>query len=221
MPPQSLRRHFSFSGSKIDVARNAVMAISVFMRFHSKRDAVMLYESVINEMGRRGGVLPQGEIYHLATLAEDGMFVADLWESRETFDAYAQAKLIPLTVKRGLVSPEVEYGDLHGTIDGACSSTHGISVVAHWDGNAEELLRKYDAVHATIDSANVAAGLVFQWSCKRAGGISLAAHWRSREECAAYTRGAFHEALRSAAMPPPRLNYYDVYNAMDGRRVRV
>jgi hypothetical protein len=120
-----------------------------------------------------------------------------------------------------LVSPEVEYGDLHATTDGGCASTRGIGIVAHWEGDAEELLGKYDAVNATLDNANLTSGLVFQWLCKRAGGICLTGHWRTREECEAYTHGAFHEALRSAGMPPPRVQLYDVYNAMDGRGVHV
>jgi hypothetical protein len=193
------------------------MAISVFMRFHSERDAIMLYESVINEMGRRGGTVAPGELYHIAALAHNGMFVADLWESREAFNAYAQAKLIPLTAKRGLFSPEVEFGDVHNILEGAAFSPRGTGVVAHFEGDVDDLLRKFDKAAGKIGNPNVSNGLVFQWCAKHAGGICITAHWRSREECEPFMNGSFSEALRSAGMPRPRLDIYDVYNCMDGR----
>jgi hypothetical protein len=197
------------------------MAISVFMRFHSTRDAIMLYESIINEMGRSGGVLPAGEVYHLAALATDGMFVADLWESREAFTAYAMAALIPLTAKRGLFSPEVEFCDVHSTAGGGTPFTRGTVTVTHLNGNVEELLRKYDTVETKLGFPTAPEGLVFQWCAKRPEGLCITAHWRSREEAETFVHGALAEALRSTEMPLPSVEIYGIYNTMDGRSVHA
>lgn len=191
------------------------------MRFYSSRDAIMLYESVITEMGRHGGTLPPGEIYHLAALATNGMLVADLWESREIFKDYAMTALMPLTAKRGVFSPEVEFCDVYKIIDSGVSFTRGAVSVAHFDGNAEELLHKYGELEKQLGFPAVPAGLVFQWSAKRPEGLCAVGHWRSREEAEQFANGVLSEALRSAAMPEPRIEYYDVYNTMDGRNVRV
>lgn len=196
------------------------MAISVYLRYHSARDAILLYNSIIKEMGRSGGVVAPGEIYHLAALAQEGMFVADLWESREAFDAYARSTLIPLTAKRGLFSPEVEFCDLHRTIDGESSSTGGSVAVVHLEGDTEELLRKYDLMEPRLAS-NIPTGLVVQWSAKRPAGMCITSHWRGREDCEAFITGPFSEALRLVGLPQPRLEFYDIYNSMDGRRVHA
>jgi hypothetical protein len=197
------------------------MAISVFMRFHSGRDAIMLYESIITEMGRRGGILPPGEIYHIAAFATNGMFVADLWQSREVFKEYAMAALMPLTAKRGLFAPEVEFCDVHRMIDSGVSFKHGAVSVAHFEGNVDELLRKYEQTTEKLGFPAVPPGLVFQWSAKRPEGICVTSHWRSREEAERFLNGALAGALRTTGMPQPRLEYYDVYNTMDGRNLRV
>lgn len=197
------------------------MAISVFMRFHSTRDAIMLYESTMKEMGRSGGALPPGEVYHLAALAADGMFVADLWESREIFTAYAMATLIPLTAKRGLFSPEVEFCDVHRIAGGGASFAGGSVTVAHLNGNVEELASKYDELETKLGFPTVPEGLVFHWSAKRPEGICVTTHWRSRENAEHFLNEAFPKAFQSTGMPQARLEHYDVYNAVAGPTVHA
>ena len=198
------------------------MSISVFMRFHSGRDAVMLYDSVIAEMGRHEGTLAPGEIYHLAALAPNGMFVADLWETREAFNDYAMTALIPLTAKRGLFSPEVEFCDVHRMVGGSESYNGGTVTVAHYDGNVDELVRKHDELEMKLGFPdNLPPGLLFQWSARHPERVCLIGHWRAREDADLFMSGPLAEALRSSGLPQPSVNIYEVYNTMDGRSVRA
>jgi heme-degrading monooxygenase HmoA len=178
----------------------------------------MLYDSVIKEMGRAEGSLPSGEIYHLAAHTTGGGLIADIWESRETFDAYAKSALIPLTAKRGLFSPEVEFCDVLSMKGGEAAFTRGIVTISHLYGNLEDLLSKSEGLETKLA---VPEGLLFAWCAKRADGICYTAHWRSRDDAEAFINGAFQEALRSAGMPRAQIESYDVYNTMDSRRVHA
>jgi hypothetical protein len=194
------------------------MAISVFMHYHSGRDAVVLYDSVINEMRQRGRAVQEGLVYHLAAVVPHGMFVADAWETREAFNVFAAAKTVPLTEKRGLMSPEVEFADVYRMIAGAGSSTGGCGVVAHFDGDADALLRQYDELGAQAGLNQAPPpGLIVRWCAKRPTGLCTVDHWLSRENFENFRDGVLTQTMRSVGMPSPRFEFYDVYNTVDGR----
>jgi hypothetical protein len=197
------------------------MAISVFMRFYSSRDTSMLYDSVIKEMGRHQGSLPAGEIYHVAARASGGGLVADLWEGREAFDAFAKTALIPLTAKRGIFSPEVEFCDVWRTFDGGVKSTRGVVALTHLDGNVEELLSKSGELEKKLGFPAIPDDLIFTWLATRSQGICYTGHWGSRENAEKFINGPLAQGLRSLSMPPARVEFFDVYNIMDGRSIHA
>ena len=197
------------------------MAISVFMRYQSGRDAVTLYESVVGEMRLHGEAIREGLIYHLAAVVPHGMFIADAWETREAFNTFALAKTLPLIEKRGLVSPEVEFGEIYQTVEAANSLAHGCALVTHFDGNVDDVLRQLDEACAMAGLASAPAGLLYHWSLKRQGGICTVGHWQSREDWERFYSDAYGPAMRAAGLPEPRLEFYDIYNTIDARAVNA
>ena len=196
------------------------MAVSVFMRYRSGRDAVMLYESIIGEMRLRGQAVREGLLYHLAAVVPNGMFIADTWESRDAFSIFAAAKTIPLTERRGLTSPEVEFADVYGVTSGAGSSAHGCGIVSHFNGDPDDLTLRYEAATEESGFANVPPpGLIMHWSAKRPTGICTVDHWLTTADCETFRSGAFDDALRSAGIPAGRVEIFEVYNTIDGRRM--
>ncbi|WP_346958279.1 hypothetical protein [uncultured Arthrobacter sp.] len=61
------------------------------------------YDEINKLMGLTpGGPGPDGSISHWATMTDRGLQVTDVWKSREQFDAFAQEKIMPLSVKAGI-----------------------------------------------------------------------------------------------------------------------
>jgi hypothetical protein len=60
------------------------------------------------------GDQPPGGMYHVAAFGENGLRVVDVWESAESFQAFAQSRLIPGTKQVGIESePRVEVFPVH------------------------------------------------------------------------------------------------------------
>lgn len=194
------------------------MAISVFLRFTSPRDPSILYNSIVDEMQLRAGEPAAGSVYHLASILNDGMFIADVWQSFDEFKAFVVAKMIPLTEKRGLLSPEFQFGEVHRLVDGPASSDHGLLVVLRFDGDCDELMRRCDLINEAIDFSNSPPeGMIFHWSAKRPGGIYMVHHWLDRRSYDAFLDTGIEDALRAAGLPHPQREYFDVFSTIDGR----
>jgi hypothetical protein len=198
------------------------MAISVVLRFRREGDVMKYYDAVIDDMGLRGGGAPKGAIYHFAARSPDGLFVADTWETRDAFEQFSRDQITPLGEKHGFSAPEIEYSDVFETIDGGISSKGGTGMVATFEGNTDELCRIIDKVNERMGAAkNPPPGLVFHEATKRPNGVRIIDHWTSRADFERFLNGRLGEALQGLGAPQPRVEYYDVYNTIDGRRVRV
>ena len=53
---------------------------------------------------------PKGGMYHVAAVDDEGLKVVDVWNSPEEFQAFAEAKLMPVTQKLGITEqPNVKF----------------------------------------------------------------------------------------------------------------
>jgi hypothetical protein len=198
------------------------MPISVFMRFQSSRDPLMLYNAVISEMGVRAGATPPGWIYHIAGAVPHGLLIASTWETREAWMEFTRNKTIPLTEKRGVLAPEVQVGNVHNIVDGGIPAKRGTMVVATFCGNVERLMRQYDEASEKVGLMKAPPlGLVYHWASDCRTSFNIVDHWRSREEFERLYDSLLLETLRSVGMPQPRIEYYDVCNSIEGPRVHA
>lgn len=198
------------------------MAISVMLNFRTTGDALKMYDAVVDDMGLRGGAPPKGAIYHFAARTPDGLFVSDLWETRDAFDTFARDQISPLSQKHGFSAPDIEYSDVHEMIDSGMSANGGAGIVATFAGDTDELLRSVDEVNRRINVAkSPPPGLILHAATRRPDGVRIVDHWRSRDDFERFLNGALGEALRAVGFPQPQIQFYDVYNVIDGRRVRV
>ncbi len=77
------------------------------------------YDRVIEKMGFSPGGKGADEAYfHWATKTDDGLLVVDVWESEADFNAFAEAKIGPLTAEEGLAPPEVTAHEVHNYLTG-------------------------------------------------------------------------------------------------------
>ena len=187
------------------------MAISVVMRF-TVPDALPIYDAIIDEMGVRDNSAPGG-IYHWVAQTSDGLIIADVWASREEFDRFGNEKLRPLTAKHGVSPSSMEIAEVYKMYPGSGSSKKGVGVLVEADGDAKELLAKYDAANEKTGLPNKApAGLIMHAMTSTPNGIRAIDHWQSREDFDRFAQSQLGPALQAVGMPPPRMEFFEVYN---------
>jgi hypothetical protein len=80
------------------------MAIAVVLEFPG--GTLEQYDEVMEKMGLTdGGDTPEGALFHWVTKTGDGIRVTDVWETRETFERFAQEKIGPITQEVGVPGP--------------------------------------------------------------------------------------------------------------------
>jgi hypothetical protein len=74
------------------------------------------YQNGVDALEAAGSGRPDGRIYHVAALQEDGSFIInDVWDSAETFDAFGQI-LMPILIESGVEPVEPKIYPVHNTI---------------------------------------------------------------------------------------------------------
>jgi 8-oxo-dGTP pyrophosphatase MutT (NUDIX family) len=92
------------------------MAVCLLMQFAGVDAGT--YEEVMEELGLRGANpdWPSGIISHVAGFTSDGMYVVDVWESQEDFDAFVESRLQPaFEAVGGIPEPQVTKFDVHNS----------------------------------------------------------------------------------------------------------
>jgi len=99
------------------------MAVGVQLDF---RGATLdQYDGALERMGLlRGGPSLPRELFHWVTKTDDGIRVIDVWETREAFEQFVEAKLRTVAPEVGLpFPPEMQFFDVHNYFAGG-----------HWRG---------------------------------------------------------------------------------------
>jgi hypothetical protein len=73
------------------------------------------YDQVVQKMGfQPGGAGAPGGLFHWVTETPNGFRVNDVWETREQFEAFADAKIGPLSQEAGMTTPPTtEFYEIH------------------------------------------------------------------------------------------------------------
>ena len=89
------------------------MAVGVQLDF--KGATLEQYDEVVKRMGfRPGGPGAPGGLFHWVTKTPEGIRVTDVWNSRETFETFAQEKIGPITQEVGIPEPpEIQFFEVH------------------------------------------------------------------------------------------------------------
>jgi hypothetical protein len=80
------------------------MPVGVILEFPGA--TLAQYDEVIDKMGlTKGGQGPPGALFHWVTATDEGIRVTDVWESRETFERFAEEQIGPFTQEVGVPGP--------------------------------------------------------------------------------------------------------------------
>jgi heme-degrading monooxygenase HmoA len=89
------------------------MAVAVEMKFRGASTGQ--YDQVIERMGLvQGGEMPPGGISHFVARTDDGLWIVDVWESKEQFEKFAQEQIGPYSREAGITEePETRFYEVH------------------------------------------------------------------------------------------------------------
>jgi hypothetical protein len=73
------------------------------------------YDRIVEKMGLTpGGATPPGALFHWVAATDSGVHVVDVWESKETFEQFAQEQIGPYSREVGIEDePEMTLHDVH------------------------------------------------------------------------------------------------------------
>jgi hypothetical protein len=75
------------------------------------------YDEVVRRLEQVGAGSPPGRSYHFAWAGQDGVEVFDLWDSRESFEAFGET-LVPIMNEVGADPGEPVVLEIHNMIVG-------------------------------------------------------------------------------------------------------
>ncbi len=76
------------------------------------------YGQVIKDLEAAGHGNPEGRLYHISSLEEDGsIIVMDIWESLELLDEFGKT-LLPILKNNGVTPVEPQVYPVHNVIEG-------------------------------------------------------------------------------------------------------
>jgi hypothetical protein len=88
------------------------MAVCLIMQFGVL--SVDKYDDVMRTLDLDRTGWPDGQISHSAGVSPEGLFIVDLWRSREAFERFLETRLKPVFAKvGGIPQPRVTMFPLH------------------------------------------------------------------------------------------------------------
>ena len=89
------------------------MAIAVIVEFPGA--TAEQYDQVIAKLGLRpGGPAMPGQLSHWVSVTDGGTRITDVWESRDSFEMFAEKKMVPAVTEVGVPGPpKIEFCDVY------------------------------------------------------------------------------------------------------------
>jgi heme-degrading monooxygenase HmoA len=177
-----------------------------------------LYESINEAMGIRGDAdAPEGLISHQACTTEDGMLVADVWESREAFDRFVAERLGPALGAASVPEIEPSIYEVHNHIPQGAGTAANVLLIADAPGfttNVYDQLTSRMAAHGGDGSTHPA---VFHVAARTADGMIFVDAWDSAESFGAFAEQQLAPAADQVEMPELTPRFLPIHNRTRGR----
>jgi len=91
--------------------------MSFVLRFTPKGFTASKYDEVIKQLNAAGAGAPKGRSYHVCFGDPNNLFVSDIWDNMEDFQAFGKT-LLPIMQSLGLDPGEPVILPVHNTIVG-------------------------------------------------------------------------------------------------------
>ena len=91
--------------------------MAILMIHDGEGDTLEHYDQLIQRLEQAGQGTPPGRLSHVTARKGGGYIVADVWESQEAFDRFAQV-LAPLLQQVGVTPAQSQIYPVHNVITG-------------------------------------------------------------------------------------------------------
>ena len=193
----------------------------VLMLLEMPGATVEQYEQVNEVMGISGDAdAPEGLVEHVVGVDDDGLIVADVWESEEALGRFVEQRLRPALEKAGVPpGPEPRVHPVHNRLEGAGTEANVLLIVEMDDGPDvyDQVTSKMDA--HTADGSNHPS--VSHTAAKTdAGGLLVVDLWASPEEFGGFAEEQIGPAAAEAGMGPLEPRFVPVHKRIRGQAAR-
>ncbi len=176
------------------------------------------YDRVNEAMGISGGAdAPDGLIQHVCAVTDDGQVViADLWESADKLQAFAETRLGPAIAQLGLPESEPQVMPVHNTTRGRSEDPAVLVLIDVPSGTTDQ----YDAMLAQMPAHFTADGhpaFIHIAARKNDGGMVVADVWPSPEAFGQFAEEQIAPAAQSAGVTDIQPRMHRVHNTIRGR----
>lgn len=183
------------------------------------------YDDVVAKM-QLGGQLPPGALFHCAGAGPGGgVRVLDVWESDAAFQAYAEARIRPLSAEAGLLPPEILRFEVENVRDhGKPRGTMTFLQVVRLDFDADA----FHSADAEVIAGGLPSGGVYHVNGPLPeGGWIVADGWTSRAARDRFMAERIAPVMQARGATPPAIEDLEVHNtlepaaAADSMRARI
>jgi len=159
---------------------------------------------------------PEGLIYHVAAIADDGLVMADLWRSEEDFERF-------FTERAGEAMAQAEVGEVKHTVARVHDHTDGTGteeatlVIIESDDLTPEM---YDQMRSEMPShaeGNNHPAVSHIAAVKEDGSFVVVDVWESPEAFAAFAQSEIGPAGASVGLGPVEPRIHPVHNTMKSK----
>jgi len=162
-----------------------------------------------------GGPGPAGLLSHWVSVEEPGMFMTDVWDSREHFEEFARDEIGPLSRQAGVTAPpKTTFDEVHGylTAGAGAAPTAPVAVIMEFADD----IQKYDEVLELMGLTPRGPGpdgCLFHWATAIEGVIRVTDLWQDRATFEAFSETQIGPYAAKAGMAPPESTVVrDVYD---------
>lgn len=156
---------------------------------------------------------PEGLIYHVAAVADDGMVITDLWRSEEDFERF-------FGERAGEAMAQADIGDVKHTIaqvhdhTGGTGTEEATLVIIEADDLTPEL---YDQMRSEMPShaeGSTHPAVSHVAAVKEDGSFIVVDVWESPEAFAAFARSEIGPASQSVGLGPVEPRIHPIHNTI-------
>jgi hypothetical protein len=175
------------------------------------------YDRVNQAMGIRGDAdAPEGLIQHVCAVTEDGdVVVADLWETHEQVQRFAETRLRPAIAELGLPEAEPRVMPVHNSTRGRAAEPATLVLIDVPDSTTEQ----YDTMLAQMPAHMTSDGhpAFIHIAARTEDGIVVVDVWPSPEAFGQFAEEQIAPAAQHAGVSGIQPRMLRVHNAIRGR----
>jgi hypothetical protein len=95
-------------------------SVAVGVQLDFKGSTLARYDEAMERLGLLpGGPSAAQQLFHWATKTDDGVRIVDVWESREAFEEFLNAKILVVAQEVGVTDPpEIQFFEVHNYLAG-------------------------------------------------------------------------------------------------------